>query len=223
MSNIWEQNLDKLKAFKRDYGHTNVPKNFPDQKLARLVVTLRYQKRKGQLKPERELELYKLGFDFEPQMSQWHKTYDQLVEFIKLNGFQMPSRRSEHEHERTLADWVHRMHKLIRQDALSIEQTHLLSLLNIDGNPADYRLTPRGLPEKFEKLLQRLRAYQQQHSAVVTQQMADPVLYRWLLLQKERIDKALISPKEYSALLKTGLKIESDSKRSPIYFVNNGS
>jgi hypothetical protein len=226
MSTIWEQNLEKLTAFKRDHGHTNVPKNYTDEKLARLVVTLRYQKRKGTLTADKELDLYKLGFDFEPHKTQWNKMYEQVIEFFKLNGFKLPSRRSSNDFERSLADWVHRMHKLIRTESLDIEQTHKLALLNIDGNPKEYRLTPRGFPKKFENMLNRLKQYQQQNGKVLTQHMADPVLYQWIMVQKARIEAATISPVEFSALLKTDLSIQDEQvnkTKSSVYLLKNGS
>ena len=86
MSKIWQNNLIKLLQFKAEFGHTNVPKSYADKRLARLVTTLRQQKRYRTLKPERELALHQIGFDFEPLQTQWLVNYNKVIDFYRLNG-----------------------------------------------------------------------------------------------------------------------------------------
>jgi len=115
MSTNWQKNLNKLIGYKVVHGNVDVPITYTDKQLARLVTTLRQQKRSGTLKPERELILFQLGFDFEPMETRWLNMYTKVLDFYLLNGHASPNRRSDSKYERMLADWVHRMHKLIRK------------------------------------------------------------------------------------------------------------
>jgi hypothetical protein len=207
MSTIWEKNLNKLLDFKTEFGHSNVPKSYADKKLSRLVTTLRQQKRYGTLKAERELTLHQIGFDFEPLQTQWIKSYNQVIEFYRLNGHTSPKRRSDNEHERAIADWVHRMHKMVRRNQLSNEKCEKLKMINIDGNPSDHKITKSGLPLAFETMLGRLKHYIKNFSSVIHKDMADPALYQWVKFQQTRIDASVISTKEYSVLIKTGFEV----------------
>ncbi len=208
MSNIWQKNLDKLIQFKAEYGHVNVPKSYADQQLARLVTTLRQHKRYGTLKAERELALHQIGFDFDPLQTLWLNNYQKIIEFYRMNGHASPNRRSENEHERALADWVHRMHKLYRNNELSEDKKQKLKLVNIDGDPAGQRHSRHGLPRAFEDMLKRLTNHIKQQGPEINPLTTDSDLFDWLLIQQQRINSALILSKEYSLLLNTGFSIK---------------
>ena len=211
MNSTWQKNLNKLIQFKNEFGHLNVPKSYPDRQLARLVTTIRQQNRYRTLTSDRELALLRLGFDFEPMQSQWLKSYAKIVEYYRLKGHASPNRRSENEHERALADWVHRMHKLIRKNDLDEDKVDKLKLLNIDGKPSEHKIGMNGLPSSFDQYLIRLRSYIENNGATIDSQMHESSLYNWILLQRKRINASLISPLEYSSLIKTGLKFEEQS------------
>ncbi len=210
MSRIWQQNFNKLLAFKAEFGHVNVPKSYVDKKLARLVTTIRQQKRYKTLKPERELALLQIGFDFDPIQSLWEKSYKKVCEFYRMNGHSSPYRRSKNEHERALGDWVHRMHKLIRLEELSDDKVQKLKLINIDGHPSNYHLSRNGLPIIFESMLGKLKKQIRQYGQNIHHHNTNPELYNWLLFQQQRIQAALIPPKEYSALMKSDFDLKQE-------------
>ena len=212
MSTIWKANINKLLEFKAEFGHPNVPKSYADKKLFRLVTSLRQQKRYGTLKAERELALHQMGFHFEPLQTLWIKTYNQVIAFYRLNGHSSPKRKSDNEHERALADWVHRMHKMVRRNQLTEEKCTKLKLINIDGNPSGHKITKSGLPLLFETMLERLQHYIKNYSSVIHKDMADPILYQWVKFQQARIDTSVISTKEYSALIRTGFEISKEQE-----------
>ena len=207
MSKIWQRNFDRLCAFKDTYGHTNVPKSYHDSKLARLVISLRQQKRTNSLKPERELALLQLGFDFDPHETKWQSHYKSVVEYYRLNGHSSPNRRSHNDHERTLAEWVHRMHKLVRDNQLEQEKIEQLKLINIDGDPASHRLNAQGLSHTFTEYLDKLMIHIQRYGKTIDSSMLDQDLYQWLLFQDKRIKSALITPKEYTSLIRTNITV----------------
>ena len=219
MSKIWQRNFDKLCEFKDSHGHTNVPKSYHDSKLARLVISLRQQKRNNSLKPERELALLQIGFDFDPHETKWQSNYQSVVEYYRLNGHSSPNRRSDNEHERTLAEWVHRMHKLVRERELEADKIAQLKLINIDGNPAAHRLNAQGLPEAFAANLERLVIQIQRHGETIDSSMLDQNLYEWVKFQDKRIKAALITPREYTSLLRTNMKLAEVESGKIIEFV----
>ncbi len=211
MSNIWQKNLDKLNQFKVEYGHVNVPKSYADQQLARLVTTLRQQKRNGTLKAERELALHELGLNFNPLQTLWLNNYQKTIEFYRMNGHASPNRRSENEHERALADWVHRMHKLYRKNELSEDKKLKLKLINIDGEPANHHLSRHGIPKAFEAMLKRLTYHIKRQGPEINPLTTDADLFDWLLFQQQRINATLITSKEYSLLMNSGFSIKQQT------------
>ena len=193
---------------------------YTDKQLARLVTTLRQQKRYGTLSSERELALHRIDFDFEPMQSQWINIYNKMVEYYRLNGHASPNRRSNNEHERALADWTHRMHKMIRKNELDDEKLYKLKLLNIDGKPSEHRIGLSGLPASFEQNLERLNKYINSNGTFIHAGISDPTLYKWILFQQQRINASLITPTEYSALIKTGFQLEQSKNYQPSTIVN---
>lgn len=218
MGKVWDNNFKKLCEFKNLHGHTNVPKSFEDTKLARLVISLRQQKRSGSLKPERELALLQLGFDFDPLESKWQSNYKSVVEFYRLNGHASPNRRSDNEHERGLAEWVHRMHKLVRECELDRDKVRQLQLINIDGNPAEYRINRDGLPRVFASFIERLNSQIARTGSDMHSNITDQGLYQWLVLQDERINASLITPREYTTLMHTGFTLEIAATQKVVQF-----
>jgi hypothetical protein len=219
MSKIWQKNFNKLCEFKTIHGHTNVPKSYHDTKLARIVISLRQQKRNNSLKPERELALLQLGFDFDPHETKWQANYQSVVEYYRLNGHTTLNRRSDNEHERALAEWVHRMHKLVRQGQLEEDKIAQLKLVNIDGDPGAHRLNEQGLPAAFAQNLERLMLHIQRHGNELDSSMLDQSLYQWVKFQDKRIKAALITPREFTSLIRTDMKLAEVQSGNIIQFV----
>ena len=103
------------------------------------------------------------------------------------------------------------MHKLVRKQELTDEQVQKLKLINIDGTPSEHRISVKGFPQFFEKMLGKLNSYVRQYGPDIHPRMADQGLYKWVLLQQQRISASVISTKEYSALIKTGFKMELEN------------
>lgn len=218
MSRIWDINFQKLCDYKLLHGDTNVPKSYADTKLARLVISLRQQKRNKTLKPERELALLQIGFDFDPHETKWQLNYNSVVEYYRLNGHSSPNRRSDNEHERTLAEWVHRMHKLVRESELSRDKIEQLKLINIDGNPADHHLNEQGIPNKFARFMDRLKIQIQKTGTEIDNRIVDQELYQWLVLQHYRIQASVILPTEYTNLIRTDFSLKLAQSNTVVTF-----
>jgi hypothetical protein len=62
----WEQNVNALKAFRKEHGHCNVPYNYlPNRALGHWVANLRQRKKHGTLAEDKILGLDALGFRWE--------------------------------------------------------------------------------------------------------------------------------------------------------------
>jgi superfamily II DNA or RNA helicase len=60
---LWDVRYQELLAFKQQYGHCNVPYNYPDNKqLGRWVSNQRMKRKQNKLTPEREKMLEEVGF-----------------------------------------------------------------------------------------------------------------------------------------------------------------
>jgi hypothetical protein len=114
----WEQNLVRLKAFKKANGHANVPAKTADRKLATFIGELRSAKKAGKLSADRVKILENIGFDWDPLSTLWDAQYQRLVEFKKQHGHTIVSEALDLD----LARWVYRQRSSKRLSADRIER-----------------------------------------------------------------------------------------------------
>jgi hypothetical protein len=89
----WYKNFDKLKEYKKKYGHCNVPYHSKDiksppeiKKLGRFVAFQRKQYSKGKLKNEFFNVLKELGFEFDIMDRNWERQLEKLIEYKNEYG-----------------------------------------------------------------------------------------------------------------------------------------
>ena len=111
----WEDRMEKLRSFREEHGHTNVPPNYSDQDLARWVrnvrhmYTLRKKGKSSRLTDARVGGLVVLGFDFEGyegRSKTWEENYDELCTFEKVYGHCRPSKSKEATKYERLTRWI---------------------------------------------------------------------------------------------------------------------
>lgn len=113
MREKWMARFLELVEFKKKYGHTKVPHNYPDSpKLAEWIKFQRQQRKlfvKGkhsQLTPERVVMLEKIGFVWEARIDAWESHYRNLKSFKETNGhIYVPVANT------VLSQWVKRQRK----------------------------------------------------------------------------------------------------------------
>lgn len=93
MRQKWMARFLELAAFKKKYGHTKVPHNFPDspklaewQKFQRQQRKLYIKGKHSQLTPERVVMLEKIGFVWEARIDAWESHYQNLKRFEETHG-----------------------------------------------------------------------------------------------------------------------------------------
>ena len=104
LEKLWEQRFGELQAYRRRFGHCDVPMRWPeDPRLARWVSCQRYFRRKGILSPERIARLDGLGFSWDNRWrleqtprsfaekarvvnENWDRHFAELAGFVKQHG-----------------------------------------------------------------------------------------------------------------------------------------
>ena len=83
----WEDRLRELRAYKKKYGHCNVPAGWPQYKsLARWVAYHRNAKKRGVVREERIRRLDRLGFEWTPLVTIWNKRFTELADYHERFG-----------------------------------------------------------------------------------------------------------------------------------------
>jgi hypothetical protein len=101
---VWKNNLLKLKAFKRKFGHCNVPANgYEDRVLSQWVRNIR--ERSHQLPHNLKAELIKLEFKFAYSvLDDWDVMYERLKQFYQKYGHcEIHPKNADQE---LLAKWI---------------------------------------------------------------------------------------------------------------------
>jgi len=113
MREKWMARFLELAEFKKKYGHTKVPHNFPDspklaewQKFQRQQRKLFVKGKHSQLTPERVIMLEKIGFVWEARIDAWESHHENLRRFKEANGhIYVPVANT------VLSQWVKRQRK----------------------------------------------------------------------------------------------------------------
>jgi hypothetical protein len=131
----WDDNFQRLEAYKDRHGHCNVPKIYPqDQSLAYWVLDQRSLHAQGSLGLDRLASLKKIGFrwkfrDVNPQSLKnealWQTTYyGKLRPFLFKHGnCSVPQRYTE---DLTLGKWVSQQRNLFQKGIMRKDRMALL-------------------------------------------------------------------------------------------------
>ncbi|MBI4028646.1 MAG: helicase associated domain-containing protein [Verrucomicrobia bacterium] len=99
----WETRFREVAAFKKKFGHCNIPQRCPVN-LA-LGPWLNFQrKRRWQMFPDLRRKLDRLGLDWNPRNTAWERRYRELLEYRKKHGHcNVPGKVGDHA---SLGNWV---------------------------------------------------------------------------------------------------------------------
>jgi hypothetical protein len=136
----WEQHFKDLEAFRKKYGHCNVPRSYPlNRQLGYWVDKLRSSKRMGTLDKKLIRRLDKLGFCWSLLHRRFHRRdLDELVAiltaFKKRHGH--CNLLAAHEGvERDLVDWLKDVRKSKKQGRLDPQRVRQLDKLGFVWHP----------------------------------------------------------------------------------------
>ena len=154
-SEIWEDHMEELYAFKKKYGHCRVPRNYEtNPKLGRWVMNVRshYQfiqkgRKSSLITPDRLGQLQDIDFDFAPKTKSCTKYYsdrwvhhlEELSRFKAMHGHcRVPQRFPAN---RKLGGWVlyvrHQYRKYLNGhgSTMTIQRIEQLAALGFDFEP----------------------------------------------------------------------------------------
>jgi Helicase associated domain len=129
--NNWNETFNKVIKFKEEFGHVNIPVNYPDKQL---YSWLRYQKttfRAGNLDQEKIAQLTSIGFDFRCKADIWDKNFQKLVEFKNTFGHLQVCRSFTNDHQ--LINFVRNLVK--RKNELSKDKIKRLNKIKFIWEP----------------------------------------------------------------------------------------
>ena len=120
----WERLLAALAAFKRQHGHTQVPRYYKETPGLGVWVTYqRYLHHCGRLPAKHFRLLEKLGFDFAPPDPRWSAHYARMVKFQRKYGHcNVPFGDA-------FGQWVYKQRRFWREGKLSARQIERLEAI----------------------------------------------------------------------------------------------
>ena len=181
-----EEMCTRLVAFKKQYGHCNVPHLWKqDRPLSHWVAVQRRCKENDKLPSERLRRLEALGFDWDPNKTRWEKFYTRLMAFKKQHGHCKVS--FAWGKDPSLGKWVLRQRQDKAKGRLLPER---LRRLNAQGFTWDADSA------QWEEMYNRLRIYKKWHGDcnVPGNWRQDPSLRSWVQTQRIFKAKGQLSP-----------------------------
>ncbi|MEO7724213.1 MAG: helicase associated domain-containing protein [Chthoniobacterales bacterium] len=121
----WQKMLLGLARFKRQHGHTQVPRHWEEP--PGLGVWVTYQRslhRQGRLAPEHERRLRRWSFDFAPVDPRWHLHYARLAEFYKRHDHCNMGNSGD-----AFGQWVAKQRLFYREGKLTARQIRQLNAI----------------------------------------------------------------------------------------------
>ena len=185
--NTWDVNLDKLKAYKAEFGNINVPRSYHDKSLVNFVGRVKHLLKNSKLDTEKSDQLKKLGL-FEVRMDTWDVNLDKLKAYkAEFGNINVP--RSYHD--KSLVNFVRRMKFLLKNNKLDKVKQQSLIELGLDQISSDAWVM------NFKKLSE---FYLKNHHSSVPKDHNDSSLYNWVLSQRTAFRKNKISENQINDL-----------------------
>ncbi len=181
----WENKLNRLIAFKNEYGHCKVPVTYPDQHLAGWVDRQRTLKTNGRLSATREQKLNEIGFIWDCSVLQeeyWQEKFDQLEQYRKQYGdCQVPVNWKKNP---SLGTWVNTQRTLAKKGKLDPVKKKKLEDMGFVWRNDAWKLQLRKYDEQWKKNYQKLKAYKKQYGEIQVSVRIDWPLERWTCIQR---------------------------------------
>ena len=176
---FWDERFGELQAFKKLFGHCNVPSENKDfRQLAIWVSTQRSNR--SSLTNERVRRLEEIGFVWNLFDSAWEEMFDALSNFRRAQGHCVVP-RNWHRNP-ALSRWVLRQRQDKRKGQLSIERVERLERLDFVWNAPQ---------TAWERMLLKLKDFKrrQGHCNVPPRAPKTYELGRWVAKQRSRREK----------------------------------
>ena len=197
-TDTFAEKLSKLAKFKKEFGHTNVPRTHHDQDLAHWVRNVRAAWRAGKLEAAQLEKLTKADFSFEPKDTAWQAHYDNLVDYVRIHGnAKVPRDYKDH----TLAVWVMHQRDHMKLNLLDEAQVGLLKKINFIFEPQEFQ---------WEENLQRLKDFKKAFGHVlVPRRYEDAKLANFAAEMRKRFKAGTLAEDQVQDLVKLGFVFDA--------------
>lgn len=173
---VWDSSLDRLREFKRLYGHCNVPAKYPkDRRLGIWVQNQRRFWRDGILGEDRIARLSALGFEWNVKHARWAQMFSQLEDLVESHD--RPSLLKRCKGDRQLERWVNEQRRLYRLGELDPERFRRLERIGFTWDAQE---------SSWEEMYSALVAYKHLHgNCDVPHRWPDnPTFGNWVAFQR---------------------------------------
>ena len=184
----WQSNFEKLKEFKKKYGHFNL--NTKTTSLGKWCMIQRKNYRKGDLLQTRVDLLNSIGFDWDPLETEWQDKFKELKEFKKENGHANPLIKT------LLGRWCLTQRSNFRKGKLSQERINLLNSIGFDWDP---------LETDWQNWFKQLKEFKNKNGNKFPP-FHKSSLGRWCLLQRSNYKKGKLSKDRIELLESIGFE-----------------
>jgi superfamily II DNA or RNA helicase len=124
----WDVFYGKLRRYKDEYGHCNVPSDFiKDSSLGNWVEFQRQEYRRGKLQQSRIDSLLELGFDFKPHSTSWRRRYEEYLSHVTAGTTDKISK--------DLNSWLVKQRSDRKTNDILAERIKLLDEIKFPWNP----------------------------------------------------------------------------------------
>jgi hypothetical protein len=205
IGSTWKQNIQKLIAFKKAHGTTNVPRNYTDKVLVTWITSVRAKKRRGELEPERASELEAIGIIWDPKDASWDQNFQKLVAFKEEHGHaNVPITHEDVQ----LRNWVVVQRVFFRRKQLRPDRIRRLEAIGFQWDP---------FSSAWDKNFAKLLAFKKSHGHTnVPSTSADKQLKNWVIGLRQYRRDGTLSPDRVKLLEDIGFEWERvRSKRTP--------
>lgn len=199
----WEDNFEKLKAFKEEHGR------FPIQKDGQIGVwhnSQRQNYRDGILKKDREAKLLSIGVKFGVK-KEWGEWFPDLKRFLKEKGRE-PRSASRSASERTLYGRLNRFRLDFKKGRLP--QFQVQAFLEL-GLPLESSAMEREIADRFEDLYNKIETFVNEKGRL-PKVNEDKWLYIKIAGEREKIKKGTMPQDRVERLRKLGVYSETDEE-----------
>jgi len=177
----WKQRINNLKAFKKEYGHCKVPRNYqPNPALGCWVSNLRQRKKQGTLTEDRITVLDGLGFSWKRQTT-WKQRIHDLKAFKKIHGHcDVPGRYPPNP---VLGRWIKSVRNAKNRGILTEDKILILDALGFS-----WVIKPHGIQVPWKQHINDLKAFKKEHGHcnVHYEYQPNPALGKWVSNLRQR-------------------------------------
>ena len=180
----WDIWFGKLKSFKEQFGHSNVPRSGDNAQLSSWVSWQRQHKKQGKLNSDQERRLNEVGIKWDVYDASWEEQYEDLLQYKKLHGNCNVPRGKEPT--RQLGKWLSHQRTAKKVGKLNSDQERRLNEVGIKWDVYD-----AGWEEQYEDLLQ----YKKLHgNCNVPYEWKENIkLSNWVSTQRQHAKKGKLS------------------------------